>query len=99
MEGATSVRLPCLLGEQIKAGQQAVVSIRPENVQALRDAGAGARIEGEVLQVIFLGNYLDCRVRWGDFEWKVLAHPRARLDKGQKVYLRLDPERTLAVQP
>jgi len=29
----------------------------------------------------------------------VLAHPRAGLHKGEKVYLRLDPERTLAVQP
>ena len=96
---AAPVRLPCLLGEQIKAGQQAVISVRPESVQVSRDSGGGARIEGEVLQVIFLGNCVDCRVRWGAFEWKVLAHPRARLRKGEKVFLRLDPERTLAVQP
>jgi hypothetical protein len=38
-------------------------------------------------------------VRWGTFEWKVLAHPRASLRKGEKVYLKLDPERTLAVEP
>src|SRR6516162_5414528 len=99
MEGATPVRLRCLLGEQIKAGQQAVVSVRPESVQVSRDGGAGGRIEGEVVQVIFLGNCVDCRVRWGSFEWKVLAHPRAGLHKGEKVYLRRDPERTLAVQP
>jgi iron(III) transport system ATP-binding protein len=74
MEGATLVRLPCLLGEQIKAGQQAVVSVRPESVQVSRDGGTGGRIEGEVVQVIFLGNWVDCRVRWGSFEWKVLAH-------------------------
>ena len=99
MEGAMPIRLSCLLGEQIKAGQPAVVSIRPESVQASREAGSGAYIEGEVLQVIFLGNCVDCRVRWGAFEWKVLAHPRVGLHKGEKVYLRLDPERTLAVQP
>jgi iron(III) transport system ATP-binding protein len=99
MEGAAPVRLPCLLGEQITAGQQAVVSIRPESVQTSRDRGNGACIEGEVLQLIFLGNCIDCRVRWGAFEWKVLAHPRVGLRKGEKVYLRPDPERTLAVQP
>jgi iron(III) transport system ATP-binding protein len=76
-----------------------MVSVRPESVQVSRDGGAGGRIEGEVVQVIFLGNCVDCRVRWGSFEWKVLAHPRAGLHKGEKVYLRLDPERTLAVQP
>jgi hypothetical protein len=29
----------------------------------------------------------------------VMAHPRAGLRIGAKVYLRLDPEHTLAVQP
>jgi ABC-type Fe3+/spermidine/putrescine transport system ATPase subunit len=98
-EGAAPVRLPCRLGEGITAGQQAVVSVRPENVQATRDGGGSGGIEGEVLQAIFLGNCVDCRVCWGDFEWKVLAHPRAGLRRGDKVYLRLDPEHTLAVQP
>jgi hypothetical protein len=52
-----------------------------------------------VLQAIFLGNCIDCRVRWGAYEWKVLAHPRTRLRKGEKVFLRLDPSHTLAVRP
>ena len=98
-EGGAQVQLPCHLGEGIKVGGAAVVSIRPENVQASRDDGGGACIEGEVLAAIFLGNCVDCRVRAGDFEWKVLAHPRAGLRKGDKVYLRLDPEHTLALQP
>jgi ABC-type Fe3+/spermidine/putrescine transport system ATPase subunit len=101
-EGAR-VTLPCRIGEGVRAGEEAVVSVRPENVQASRDNGQGAqpapRIEGEVLQAIFLGNCVDCRVRSGAFEWKVLAHPRALLRAGDKVYLKLDPEHTLAVQP
>ena len=52
-----------------------------------------------MLQAIFLGNCLDCRVRWGEFEWKVLAHPRAGLRKGERVFLRLDPDHTLAIRP
>jgi iron(III) transport system ATP-binding protein len=91
--------LPCQVGEGIKAGEEAVLSVRPENVQASRDSANGASIEGEVLQAIFLGNCVDCRVRSGEFEWKVLAHPRAALRKGDKVFLRLDPAHTLAVQP
>jgi iron(III) transport system ATP-binding protein len=98
-EGGVRVKLSCQLGEGIRLGQETVVSVRPENVQASRDNGSGARIEGEVLQAIFLGNCVDCRVRSGEFEWKVLTHPRAGLRKGDKVYLRLDPEHTLAVQP
>ena len=98
-EGGTRLQLPCQLGDGIKLGEEAVVSVRPENVHASRDNSNGARIEGEVLQAIFLGNCVDCRVRSGDFEWKVLSHPRAGLRKGDKVYLQLDADHTLAVQP
>jgi ABC-type Fe3+/spermidine/putrescine transport system ATPase subunit len=99
VEGGARAKLACQLGEGIKLGDEAVISVRPENVAAARDSGSGAAIEGEVLQAIFLGNCLDCRVRCGAFEWKVLAHPRAGLRTGDKVYLRPDPEHTLAIQP
>jgi iron(III) transport system ATP-binding protein len=93
------IALPCRLGPGIAAGQEAVVSVRPESITAARERSHGADIEGEVLAAIFLGNCVDCRVRSGGFEWKVLAHQRVKLRKGDKVFLRLDPERTLAVQP
>jgi iron(III) transport system ATP-binding protein len=99
-QGVRQVQLPCLLGEGVTQGAEAILSVRPENVEALREnGGSGPCLEGEVLEAIFLGNYVDCRVQWGEFEWKVLSHPRDRLRKGEKVYLRLDPDHTLAVQP
>jgi iron(III) transport system ATP-binding protein len=94
-----NITLPCQLGPGITAGQDVMVSVRPENVTAAPERANGADVEGEVLAAIFLGNCVDCRVRSGDFEWKVLAHPRANLRKGDKVFLRLDPAHTLAVQP
>src|SRR5690606_8658153 len=96
--GGRKAQLPCLLRNGMTTGTDVVLSVRPENVSALRERD-GAHLEGEVVQAIFLGNSVDCRVRWGDFEWKVMAHPRARLKAGEKVYLRLDPDHTLAVQP
>ena len=48
--------------------------------------------------VIFLGNHVDCRVNWGEYEWKVIAHPRDRLKEGEKIYLRFDSDHTVAVQ-
>ncbi|NNE85337.1 MAG: ABC transporter ATP-binding protein [Alphaproteobacteria bacterium] len=93
------IQVTCNLGPGISEGSDAVLSVRPENVHAERENGNGTSLEGEVLQAIFLGSHVDCRVQWGDFEWKVIAHPRARLKQGEKVYLRLDPEHTLAVQP
>ena len=98
--GGASVRLPCRFADGMTEGAEVVVSVRPENVQARHENNGGAAcLEGEVLQTIFLGNCVDCRVRWGAFEWKVLAHPRVPLRAGEKVYLHLDPDHTLAVQP
>jgi len=98
-EGGMCVQLPCRLSGDMAVGADAILSVRPENVQATRENGGGQCLEGEVLQAIFLGNCIDCRVRWGAYEWKVLAHPRTRLRKGEKVFLRLDPSHTLAVRP
>jgi ABC-type Fe3+/spermidine/putrescine transport system ATPase subunit len=97
--GGKAIRIPCRLGPGIGIEDEAVLSVRPENVRALRERSGEVCVEGEVLQAVFLGNYVDCRVMWGDFEWKVQAHPRQHLRKGEKVYLRLDPEHALAVQP
>jgi iron(III) transport system ATP-binding protein len=97
--GPRKVQLACKLSAGMAAGAEAVISVRPENVAATRQNGGAPAFEGEVIQAIFLGNCVDCRVRWGEFEWKVLTHPRSALKTGDKVYLRLDPEHTLAVQP
>jgi len=97
--GNERVQLPCLLGAGVGEGSTAVLSIRPEDVKATREQAGGPCLAGEVLEAIFLGNCLDCRVMWGNFEWKVLAHPRMRLKPGERVFLRPDPERSLAVKP
>ncbi|HET7850717.1 MAG TPA: ABC transporter ATP-binding protein [Pseudolabrys sp.] len=98
-QGGEPVQFPCRIADGVRVDDEAVLSVRPENVQARRENGDGRCLEGEVLQAIFLGNCVDCRVRWGDFEWKILTHPRVRLNRGDKVYLHLDPDHTLAVQP
>ena len=99
-QGQDKARVPCQLAEGLAEGAEAVLSVRPENIDALRDPQTlSSGIRGEVVQTIFLGNCQDCRVRWGDFEWKVLAHSRERLRPGDHVYLRLDPAHTLAIRP
>ena len=98
-EGGRRVQVACQLAEGMAPGDEAIISVRPENVRAGHENTGEPCLEGEVLQAIFLGNYFDCRVRWGEYEWKVFAHPRSPLRKGDKVYLRLDPQHTLALLP
>ena len=98
-QGGKTVQLSCQLGEGVGDGDETTLSVRPENVHAVRESTGNDCLEGEVEHAIFLGNHVDCRVRWGDFEWKVIAHPRDHLKAGEKIYLRFDSEHTLAVQP
>ena len=98
-QGGQQVSFPCRLGQGVAKGQEAVLSVRPEDVHIEHEPGDGPHIEGEVQDVVFLGNSVDCRVRWHGFEWKILAHPRDRLAKGDKVYLQLDADHCLAVRP
>ena len=98
-QGGKTARLPCQLGVGVGDGDETTLSVRPENVHAVRENIGNNCLEGEVEHAIFLGNYVDCRVRWGDFEWKVIAHPRDHLKAGEKVFLKFDSEHTLAVQP
>jgi iron(III) transport system ATP-binding protein len=98
-EGGAPIEVPCLLGKDVGEGADAVLSVRPENVRAVHERTPETPVAGEVLEAIFLGNCVDCRVQWGNFEWKVLGHARDRFKVGEKVYLRLDPDHTLAVRP
>jgi iron(III) transport system ATP-binding protein len=93
------IDVACLISEGLDEGDETVLSVRPENVHAIRENEGGNCLEGEVIEAVFLGSYVDCRVKWGDFEWKVIAHPRDRLRKGEKVFLKLDPDHSLAVRP
>ena len=96
--GDMTVQLPCKIGVGVKEGDDTTISIRPENVHIIREKTNDQCIEGKVENAIFLGNHVDCRVSWGNFEWKVIAHPRDRLKSGDKIFLRFDSEHTLAVQ-
>ena len=89
----------CILSSELKNGDDVLVSIRPENISVSRDNPDGKGIKGRVDLAIFLGNCVDCRISSGEFEWKVLSHPRENLVAGDIVFLHLDPEHTLAVAP
>ncbi len=97
--GGTCALFSAVLSDGVVVGAETVLSIRPENVHVSRAFEGAVSVVGEVVQAIFLGNCIDARVKWGAFEWKVLAHPRTRLTKGEKVFLRPDPAHTLAVRP
>jgi iron(III) transport system ATP-binding protein len=76
------------------------ISVRPEDVHlsdAPPDSPATNAISGIIDQAVFLGEYLDLKVKLGEYEMLARAHPTLQARAGGPIHLRLDPEKCVAV--
>ncbi|MDP2357566.1 MAG: ABC transporter ATP-binding protein [Beijerinckiaceae bacterium] len=76
------------------------VSVRPEDVHlsnSAHDTGGKNSIEGIVDQAVFLGEYIDMKVKLGDYEMLARAHSTLNAHEGGTIHLHLDPEKCIAV--
>jgi iron(III) transport system ATP-binding protein len=90
------VRAHCPTG--VSAGDKVTISIRPENIQVHRSEPAEMTnvLPGEVEQVTFLGEFLDCRIRVGGARLFTRLHPMLAVRQGDKVFVEI-PSELLAV--
>jgi iron(III) transport system ATP-binding protein len=86
-------------GEGASLGRRIVLSLRPEDLalHLARPADAVNVIEGEVLETVYLGSFLDCRVRVGPCELSVQIDHDERLAPGQPVFLAFRPDHGLCL--
>jgi iron(III) transport system ATP-binding protein len=76
------------------------ISVRPEDVHLSDTApasGTANSVTGVVDQAVFLGEYLDLKVKLGEYEMLARAHPTLRAPAGGPIHLRLDPDKCVAV--
>jgi iron(III) transport system ATP-binding protein len=81
---------------RVSPGQPLILSVRPEDVSIhLRKPDSAAAcnlLEGEVIDTIYLGNFLECRVRVGRYEISVQTGHYQNLARRQKVFLSFQPD-------
>ncbi len=83
-------RVQATCPEGVAAGDGVTLSVRPENIRVHTAEPAAANVfVGTVEQRLFLGEYLDCRVRVGDTLLLTRQHPTAQLRRGDQVYVEL----------
>ncbi|MCH8859142.1 MAG: TOBE domain-containing protein [Proteobacteria bacterium] len=79
------------------------ISIRPENISLSEDPPAGGdslnRCIGVVDQKVFLGDFIDFRIKVGDTMVLARGHPMLRTPVGDSVNLRIDPENCIVLAP
>ena len=86
----------------LKNGGKASISIRPEDVE-LQEGALGAsetdnHFTGVVDQRIFLGDFVDLEVKVGDYLLRSRAHPSLRTPIGDKINIRMNPEKCVAIE-
>ena len=83
-------------GNNVSPGQRLILSVRPEDVSVhLRkpdSAGTCNLFEGEVIDTIYLGNFLECRVRVGRYEISIQTDHHEHLVPWQRVFLSFHPD-------
>jgi iron(III) transport system ATP-binding protein len=100
-DGRAPLAVTAAGGNGAAAGQRLILSVRPEDIslhlRAPDDAGAGNVLEGEVIETIYLGNFLECRVGIGRYEVIVQIDHYESLTAGQKVFLSFAPDHALCL--
>jgi iron(III) transport system ATP-binding protein len=106
--GADGYRVSTPLGEfraqsaaALKAGDRAVLSVRPEDIDLFEhrpEAGNGLNVtQGTVVTRVFLGECVDYEIRVGEQMLIARSHPSVRTAVGEAIFLRLDPDKCIAV--
>ena len=91
--------LRCKPPEGAGAGETVTVIFRPEDVHVLGNGSGGGRssdeniLTGEVAEVMFVGEALECQVVVGDTRMRLKLHPATKVAPGQKIDLAIPVDR------
>ncbi|MDH5748290.1 MAG: ABC transporter ATP-binding protein [Rhodospirillales bacterium] len=100
-EGLAPLRIQSLGGEGAVAGQTLHLCLRPEdilvNLQRPDGQSQGNTFEGKVIDTVYLGNFLECRVQVGRYEVCIQIDHYEQLVAGQSVFLSFRPEHGLCL--
>src|SRR5216117_1257426 len=85
--------------EVLQPGEKVILSVRPEDIQLSETRPEGENVwEGSVDQKVFLGEAVDFQVKIRDRALQSRAHPSLRTRVGEPIYLRIDPDKCVALK-
>ena len=85
--------------DSLKTGEEVVLSIRPEDIELTeRRQGGENTYEATVDQKVFLGEFIDFQVKIGGRSVQSRAHPSLRTPVGERLHVRIDPEKCVALK-
>ncbi len=89
----------CLIPEDLRPGDTALLVLRPENVAVHdRPQDGPNQFPGTLRVAAFLGDHLDCVVDVAGTRVRARAHPTARLAREQQVWVELPADRCVVMR-
>ena len=86
-------------GDALGPGGKVTLSVRPEDVELSESRPQGANVrEGLVEAKVFLGESVHFQVKVGGRALLASAHPSLRTPIGNRIFLRIDPEKCVAIR-
>jgi iron(III) transport system ATP-binding protein len=85
---------------KLAANMPVTVSVRPEDVELFDEAPAGSALNvtmGQLDQVAFLGDFMDCQVKIGDLVLLSRTHPSLNASIGDRIHVRTNPDKCVAI--
>lgn len=99
--GQAPLHLQAIGGEGVEQGNSLILSIRPEDISLHLEAPSGTShgnlLEGTVIDTVYLGSFLECRIQVGSHEIGIQIDHFEQLTPGQKVFLTFQPDHGLAL--
>ena len=94
-DGRAPLQVQAAGGSGAMKGQRLILSLRPEDISIHSQEPERARdvnvFEGKVIDAIFLGHQLECRVRVGRYEVNIRIDQYEQFTPQQKVFLSFSP--------
>jgi iron(III) transport system ATP-binding protein len=88
-----------LSDDSLRRNDRVVLSVRPEDVELAEARPEGDNVwEARVDQKVFLGEFVDFQVKLGGRMLLSRCHPSLRTPIGEAVYLKLHPEKCIALK-
>jgi iron(III) transport system ATP-binding protein len=100
-DGKPPMQLQAIGGEGAQDGDRLIISLRPEDIvlhlTPPEGTGHGNLMEGQVIDTVYLGSFLECRVQVGMHEIGIQIDHFEQLAEGQTVYLTFQPDHSLSL--
>ena len=84
----------------LKIGSKISISIRPEDIYLSDEPlppGNANTMTGVIEQSVFLGEYMDLKIKFGNYEILARSHPTLSNSNGGRIHVRLDAAKCVAL--